>query len=234
MDVMGKALLDFQIGAYTEDIKTISSLEEQDVLPLPYLFRSFQEMPLLEQSALELCFGKVLDVGCGAGSHTLHLQQKGLEVTALDQSSGAIQVCKLRGIKKTVCTEFLTYGEAKFDTLLILMNGVGISGKLKNLSAFLKHAKNLLHPNGQILLDSSDIIYMYEMDGDGGYWVPGDLDYYGEVRFQMEYKSQKGPIFDWLYLDFGTLATYAEKENLKCELIVKGKHYDYLARLSKK
>ena len=231
MDVLGKALLDFQMGNYSEDIKTTSSLNEEDILPLPYLFRGFEEMPTLEQKALECCSGKVLDVGCGAGSHSLYLQEKGLDVIGLDQSLGAIQVSKARGVKQTICTEFLNCRELKFDTILLLMNGIGISGKLENLPEFLNHAKRLLRPNGQILLDSSDIIYMFEEDEDGGYWIPGDIDYYGEVQFQLEYKKEKDPVFDWLYLDYNTLIEYASLENLNCELIVEGNHYDYLARL---
>ena len=234
MDVLGKALMDFQSGNYTEDIKTTSSLKEEDVLPIPYLFRSFEEMPLMEQKALECCTGKVLDVGCGAGSHSLYLQRNGFEVLAMDQSPGAVAVCRARGIKKVVHAEFLKYSEKRFDTILFLMNGIGISGTLKRLPEFLKHSKQLLNPNGQILLDSSDIIYMFEKENDGGYWVPGNTNYYGEVQFQMNYKNEKGPIFDWLYVDFDTLGVYAEKEGLHCQMIVEGDHYDYLARLTQK
>lgn len=231
MDIFGQALLDFQKGNYTEDIKTLSSLEEEDWLPIPYLFRKFKEMPQIEKKALTMCRGKILDVGCGAGSHSLYLQNKGFDVVGLDQSKGAIDVCHNRGIHALVNTEFLNYIEDRFDTVLLLMNGLGIAGKIENLGVFLNHAKRLLKPNGQILVDSSDIIYMFENDEDGGYWVPGDLDYYGEVKFQMEYKKQKGPIFDWLYVDFTTLTKYADQVNLHCELIVEGDHYDYLAKL---
>ncbi len=234
MDILGSALLDFQEGNYSEDITTFSSLDEEDVLAIPYLFRDFEKMPLIEQKALAFCKGKVLDVGCGAGSHSIYLQKNGFNVMGLDQSEGAIQVCRARGIKRTVCTEFLNFFETGFDTILLLMNGIGISGKLEKLAEFLKHAKKRLSPNGQILLESSDIIYMFEKEEDGGYWIPGDVDYYGEVQFQMSYKNEKGPIFDWLYLDFETLAAYAEGENLHCEMIAKGDHYDYLARLSPK
>ncbi len=114
------------------------------------------------------------------------------------------------------------------------MNGIGISGKLKRLPDFLAHAKNLLQPNGQIILDSSNIIYMFDQDEDGGHWIPGDVDYYGEVSFQMHYKNEKGAVFDWLYLDFDTLATYSKTVNLHCEMISEGEHYDYLAKLSLK
>lgn len=234
MDILGKALRDFHTGHHMDDIKTFSSLDEEDILPIPYLFRNFEEMPSIEQKALELCKGKILDIGCGAGSHSLYLQQNGLEVVAMDQSFGAIQVCQARGVTNTVHIEFLKYIETGFDTLLLLMNGIGISGKLEKLPTFLKHAKRLLNPEGQILLDSSNIIYMFEKGEDGGYWIPGDVEYYGDVQFQMSYKNEKGPVFDWLYVDFETLTVYAERENLNCEMIVAGEHYDYLARLSRK
>ncbi len=167
-DIFGKALMDYHLDNYSEDIKTFSSLDEEDVIPLPYLFRNFEQMPKLEQKALQMAKGKVLDIGCGAGNHTLYLQEKGLDVTAVDTSSGAIEVCQKRGVSNTACANILDYKEETFDTLLLLMNGIGLAGTLEKLDDFLQHLTSLLKPNGQILLDSSDIIYMFDEDEDGG------------------------------------------------------------------
>tara|TARA_R110000744_G_scaffold166457_1_gene283640 strand:+ start:2153 stop:2866 length:714 start_codon:yes stop_codon:yes gene_type:complete len=231
-DILGKAVLDYQTGNYSEDIKTYSSLDEEDMIPIQYLFRDFKKMPALEQKALKLCKGNILDIGCGAGSHSLYLQKKGFDVTALDQSPGAIETCKLRGIEHTVLQGIQDFKLQKYDTLLMLMNGIGIVGKLKNIDQFLSHLKSLLKPKGQILLDSSDIIYMYDEDEDGGYWIPDDQNYYGEVTFEMEYRGERSEPLDWLYLDYNTLQRAANANNLTCELVSKGKHYDYLAKLT--
>ncbi|MDP5230387.1 MAG: class I SAM-dependent methyltransferase [Cellulophaga sp.] len=232
IDIFGKAVLDYQNNNYTSDITTFSSLDEEDSMPLPYLFRSYDAMPLLEQKALELCKGTILDIGCGAGSHSLYLQEKKHHVTALDISEGAIEVCKKRGIKNTVCTNLYDFKNVRFDTLLLLMNGIGIVGKLTNLNRFFMHLKNLLKPNGQILLDSSDIIYMFDEDEDGGYWIPDGNTYYGEVNFSMTYKGEKSSLFDWLYIDYNTLQRAAIANNLNCELIKEGEHFDFLAKLT--
>ncbi|MCM4151648.1 methyltransferase domain-containing protein [Arenibacter sp. N53] len=231
-DILGNALLDYQSGNYTEDIKTYSSLDEEDIIPVPYLFRDFKKMPPLEQKALKYCKGSVLDIGCGAGSHSLYLQKKGFSVTALDNSPGAIDTCQKRGLEQTVLSGIHDFDLHKYDTLLMLMNGIGIVGKLKNIDSFFTHLKSLLKPKGQILLDSSDIIYMYDEDEDGGYWIPDDQDYYGEVTFEMEYKGEKSEPLDWLYMDYNTLQRAANANNLACELVSKGKHYDYLAKLT--
>ncbi|RIV46862.1 class I SAM-dependent methyltransferase [Flagellimonas pelagia] len=233
-DVLGKAVMDFQQGNYTEDIKTFSSLDEEDVIPVPYLFRDFKEMPKVEQKALKLAKGKILDIGCGAGSHALYLQNKGLDVTAVDNSEGCITVAKERGVQKTVLSNILDYSEETFDTLLLLMNGIGLAGTLSNLTAFLQHLASLLRPNGQILLDSSDIIYMFDEDEDGGYWIPNNGKYYGEVTFTMQYKGLKSEPFDWIYLDYNTLQNACWANGMECELMVSGEHYDYLARLTHK
>ncbi len=232
MDVLGDAVLDYQKGDYTEDIITSSSLDAEDVMPLPYLFRDFSAMPTLEQEALKLCKGKVLDIGCGAGSHSLYLQNKRFEVTALDSSKGAIEVCKLRGLENAIQSDIYDSKDQKYDTLLLLMNGVGIVGKLNRLDQFFKHLKTLLNPGGQILLDSSDIIYMFEEDQDGGRWIPAGTAYYGEVTFTMSYKNQKSKPFSWLYLDANTLKNAANASHLNCEIVSVGEHFDYLARLT--
>ena len=234
MDIIGQALLDYQNGRYSEDIITYSSLDEEDIIPLPYLFRDFEEMPPLEQKALELCQGKVLDIGCGSGSHALYLQQQGLDVIALDNSKGAIEACILRGVKNTKLIDFQDYKGEKFDTLLLLMNGLGIAERLENLDQFLSHLKSFLRPNGQVLVDSSDIIYMFDEDEDGGRWLPDAPAYYGEVEFTLMYKGEKGNPFVWVYCDFNTLQRAAIANNFDCELLAEGEHYDYLARITSK
>jgi len=234
MDVFGDAIFDYQQGSYTEDILTYSSLDEEDVIPISYLFRGFKAMPILEQKALQLCKGNVLDIGCGAGSHSLYLQEKGFEVTALDTSKGAIDTCNLRGVENCIHSDIMKFEEGPFDTLLLMMNGIGLAGELKNLGKFFSHLKKLLKPNGQILLDSSDIIYMFEEDTDGGRWIPAGETYYGEVTFTMSYRGKKSTPFSWLYLDQNTLRSAAIANHFNCEIVSLGEHFDYLARLTLK
>ncbi|WP_269237685.1 class I SAM-dependent methyltransferase [Flavobacterium flavigenum] len=232
-DLFGKAMFDFQTNNSPEDIITETSISEEDEMSVAYLFRSYKEMPKLEQKALQLAFGKTLDVGCGAGSHSLSLQKdRNLDVTSIDISEKAIETCKLRGIKNAKVLNILDVEEEKFDTILLLMNGTGIFGKLQNCNKYLSKLKSLLNEGGQILIDSSDIIYMFDEDEDGGKWIPSDNDYYGEIIFTISYKAEKEEPFNWLYLDYNTLQNAAIANGLKCELILEGEHYDYLARLT--
>ncbi|MFV9552136.1 class I SAM-dependent methyltransferase [Algibacter sp. PT7-4] len=229
-DLFGNALLDYQNGNYSEDIKTSTNISGEDDLPLPYLFRNFNTMPKLEQKALKLCKGYILDVGCGAGSHSLFLQNKGHQVKAIDVSKGAIQVAKQRGVLHTETLNVLDE-TGTFNTILLLMNGTGIFQELTLVSKYLTHLKSLLKPNGQILIDSSDIKYMYE-DEDGGYWMDMNANYYGELDYFLSYKGEKEAPMKWLYLDFETLKLACETVKLKCELIIEGNHFDYLARIT--
>jgi SAM-dependent methyltransferase len=229
-DLFGQALIDYQNGNYTEDIITSTSISDEDVLPLPYLFRDFKDMPKLEQTALKLCKGSVLDVGCGAGSHSLYLQNHHFQVKAIDISKGAIEVAKQRGILDTEVLNILEETKS-FDTILLLMNGTGVFQKLVYVSKYLSYLKSLLKPNGQILIDSSDIKYMYE-DNDGGFWMDTNANYYGELDYFLSYKNEKETPIKWLYLDFETLKLACETVGLTCELVCEGAHFDYLARLS--
>ncbi|MNQ23351.1 tellurite resistance protein TehB [compost metagenome] len=231
-DLFGKAILDFQTNNSPEDLITETSISEEDEMSVAYLFRSYDEMPKLEQKALQLVKGKTLDVGCGAGSHSLYLQnERNLEVTSIDISENAIKACALRGLKNVKVQDILKLENEKFDTILLLMNGTGIFGTLKETPKYLQKLKSLLNPNGQILIDSSDIIYMFDDDEDGGKWIPSD-GYYGELTFKISYKKQTEEEFPWLYLDYNTLQNAAFANGLQCELIQEGEHFDYLAKLS--
>lgn len=228
-DVFGKALLDYHHGKYTENIITSTNISEDDELTLPYLFREYEDMPILEKTALNLSKGKVLDVGCGAGSHSLYLQEKGLDVKAIDVSEGAVEVAKKRGVKQVALISISEETET-FDTILFMMNGTGIFQELSKVPAYLKHVKSLLKPGGQILIDSTDIKYMYE-DEDGGYWQDLNANYYGELDYMLSYKGEHDTMITWLYLDFDTLATACKVVGLECELVMEGEHFDYLARI---
>ncbi|MDT0556703.1 class I SAM-dependent methyltransferase [Patiriisocius hiemis] len=230
-DVLGNALLDFYNGNYTEDIITETSVTEEDELPLPYLFRSFKEMPPLEQKALQLAKGKVLDVGCGAGSHALYLQQKKHPITAIDISKGAIEVSKKRGVIDARKIDLLELNNEQFDTILLLMNGTGVFQKLEQIDTYLNHLKKLLSPKGQILIDSSDLQYLYPEGQNGGIWVPQD-HYYGELEFTMSYKGETTEPFNWLYLDQKIFKEACDASNLSFEVIAEGTNFDYLARLT--
>jgi SAM-dependent methyltransferase len=231
-DLFGKAILDFQTNNSPEDLITETSISEADEMSVAYLFRSYAEMPKLEQKALQLAKGKILDVGCGAGSHSLTLQnERKLDVTSIDISPNAIEACQLRGLKKAKVQDVMTVENEKFDTILLLMNGTGIFGTLKETPLFLEKLKSLLNPSGQILIDSSDIIYMFDDDDDGGKWIIGN-GYYGELTFTVSYKSEIEETFPWLYLDYNTLQNAAFANGLHCELVLEGGHYDYLAMLS--
>jgi SAM-dependent methyltransferase len=162
--------------------------------------------------------------------------EKKLAVTAIDISEKAVEACKLRGVSNAKVENILRFEtDEKFDTIILLMNGTGIFGKLENVSNYLQKLKSLLAENGQILIDSSDIIYMFDdddsEDSDGGKWISGDK-YYGELEFTITYKGEKEAPFPWLYMDYNTLQNAAVANGLKCELVLEGEHYDYLARLT--
>jgi len=228
-DIFGQAVLDHYHHNDSENIKVISEDFDEDEIPTDYLFRQLKEMPALEQKALKLCKGKTLDVGCCAGSHALALQEKGIEVKAIDISQGAIKVARLRGIKNAVVQDFFEERE-RFDTILMLMNGIGVVGKLKNLTQFFQHLKTILNPEGKVLLDSSDLQYLFDKEEDGSIWVD-PTQYYGELNYQIKYKNEISAIFDWLYVDFNSLQLAAESNGFSCKLIQEGEHYDYLAEL---
>ncbi|MDR6920334.1 MULTISPECIES: bifunctional 2-polyprenyl-6-hydroxyphenol methylase/3-demethylubiquinol 3-O-methyltransferase UbiG [Chryseobacterium] len=231
-DLMGKAVWDYFHNEDPEDLQTETSISELDELPVAYLFRDFEVMNDIEQKALKLAEGKVLDIGAGAGSHALYLQNlRNLDVLALDISPKSIEVCKLRGIKKAVCENMVELSGETFDTILMLMNGTGIFESLAKIDTYLQKLHSLLNENGQILIDSTDILYMFDRDEDGGVYIPAE-GYYGELGYTVHYKGESENPITWLYLDFNTLKNAAEHNGFRIEKVLKDED-SYLAKLTK-
>lgn len=231
-DPMGAAIRDYHLRGKAARLRVMSSMFDEDEMPVDHLFRTFDDMPHLEQKALNMAYGKVLDIGAGAGCHALALQERDMDVKAIDISPLSCEVMKERGIKDVECVNlFCKQLQGKYDTLLLLMNGTGIAGKLSQLPALLNRLKELLSEEGQILIDSSDLKYIYENE-DGSMDIDLNAPYYGEVDYQMQYRDIKGEPFDWLYTDPMLLASVSKQCGLQCQIIEQGEHYDYLAKLT--
>lgn len=232
-DAYGKGLLAWLNGDRNAKFNVWSDIAETEKWDISIFFRDYDDMPDVEKVALKHSKGRVLDVGAGAGSHALYLQEQGLDVVALDLSEGATEVMTRRGVKQVTTRNFFDfYSDEKFDTLLMLMNGIGIVEKVKNLPNFFQKAKELLSPSGSIIVDSSNIIYMFEEE-DGSALIDLNADYYGEVIYRMDYGKMKGTKFNWLFIDFDTLADYASRCGFSCSKIYEDEHYLYLAELKR-
>ncbi len=229
-DPMGTAIAEYYAKGRAAKLRVFSSQFYEDEIPVDTLFRTLEDMPPQEQEALRLCRGRVLDVGAGSGCHSLELQGRGMEVVAIDISTLSVDVMRQRGIDARVADFFDKTFDEKFDTILMAMNGIGIVGKIERLPEYFMRLKQILAPGGQVLLDSSDIRYVFENE-DGSLDIDPDSGYYGEIDYRMQYRGIKGELFDWLYIDFETLSTYAGQYGFRCEKCIDGEHYDYLARL---
>ena len=230
-DPMGAAIYDYYKNGMADTLVVRSSMFDDDEIPVEDLFRNFEDMPHIEQVALELAHGRILDVGAGSGCHSIALMKLGKDVTAIDISPLSVQVMLDRGVHARQVNFYDPAYDEKFDTVLMLMNGTGIIGTLDNIGNFFTRIKAVLNPDGCVLIDSSDLRYLFEEE-DGSLMIDLADDYYGQLDYQMQYKGVVGEPFDWLYLDFNTLAYYAEENGFKAELVAEGEHYDYLARLT--
>lgn len=231
-DPMGAAIAEYHRTGRAATLRVFSSQFDEDEIPVAQLFRTYDEMPAIEQQALTQAQGRILDVGAGSGCHALALQEMGKEVTAIDISELSVEVMQARGVRDARAVDL--YDERfseTFDTILLLMNGSGIIGNIEGMERFFTCMKRLLRPGGCIYMDSSDLKYLFEEE-DGSYLIDVAGDYYGLVDFRMQYRQVKGDTFDWLYIDFDTLAYYAEQFGFYAKQVCNGEHYDYLAQLT--
>ena len=233
MQPYGLALMDFFNGDTSAKVTSHRDDGQTEDLPLDVFFREPADFSSLERAAIDCCRGHVLDVGAGAGCHSLALQARGLSVCAIDISPQAVEIMLKRGVRVVHCANIFSFSGGPFDTILMMMHGIGITATLSGLDRFLDHAHRLLKPDGQILFDSLDVRYTdnpihlayQRANRQAG-------RYFGQIRLQFEYRGQKGLPFGWLNVDPETLAGHAAKANWSCEIIHQEDSGDYLARLT--
>ncbi len=230
-DPIGQAALDYQNGIRGEQIVVKMNIAEDELLSPAYFFRTFEQMPIQEQEALKRCSGKILDVGAGAGVHSIWLQEQGFDVDSIDISPLSCETMVKRGIKNVLLKDVYDLEDRKYDTILLLMNGAGVARTLSGLEALLLHLKTLLKPGGKILADSTDLLYLFT-DANGETWIDIASDtYYGEMEYRLSYKNIKGKPFPWLFVDPHTFADYAKLCGFEVKEIVAGAHYDYMVEI---
>lgn len=229
-DPFEQACWDYHLGDKETTIKIISNKADDEIVPIKYFFRELSEMPQIEKLALDLCAGEILDVGAGTGCHSIELTKKGFIVHSLEIKEGLIKLMNERGLHNIFHADIFKFADKQFDTLLLLMNGIGLAQDLTGLDLFLSHARSILKTGGQILMDSSDLMYLYQEE-DGSILINLNEGYYGEVEYRFVYNNLVGDLFKWLYVDFSTLFEYANKNGFRCELIYEDDHFNYLARL---
>jgi SAM-dependent methyltransferase len=223
-DVLGYAMTDYYQGRSTGKLWVHNKYGPKEEMPVQIYFRDMEAMPELEWMALQQCRGKILDIGAGAGSHALALQQLGQNITALDISPLLAGLMELRGVRTVICGDFFELSAGAYDTLLLLMNGIGLAATLEGLARFLQKAQQLLRPGGQILFDSSDIAYLYKGK------LPKGPGYYGELFYQYEYNRKRSDWFQWLFIDRKTFTQIAAKAGWETEILSEDGHDQYLAR----
>ena len=207
---------------------------ERDEVPVSYFFRRPEQFPEIEQLALELCRGRVLDVGAGSGCHALALQDRGIEVTAIEILPALVEILRERGVRDAREATWMDLAAEPYDTILMMMNGLGLAETLDGLHRFFRHVRRLVHPRGQILADSTDVrVHMDPGAARSRSLKRGDGRYLGELHFQLEFAGQKGPPFGQLYVDPETLSQTAQSEGWNCEIVRAPDQYgNYLARLT--
>ncbi len=223
-DLWGRALIDYHRGATEEPLILHSSFGEPEAVPVDVFFRSSAVFSDMETYAMELADGSILDVGAGTGCHSLFLQAQGKRVTALEKSPGACSVMRAAGVERVVEGDIHSFQGSGFDTVLLMMNGLGLAGTLDQLAGFLKQVFNSLSAGGQVLADSCDIHYLYsELK------LP-ETPYYGEQQYFYEYKGQRDPSFHWLFVDVISLRKAAAKANLSVQVVYEEQD-QYLVRI---
>ena len=222
MELHGQAMLDYLAG--DKDAQCILRRDDGVAYPPIFAKQSFYPdgLPKVDRLALDRCTGRVLDIGAGAGSHSLAIQERGLEVTSVDISRKAVDVMLRRGVKNARVGDLFDTYPSPFDTVLVILN-IGIVRNLAGLRAFLKHLDGLLADGGQLITDSVDP----RDSRDEAYRRYTEAKvakgcYLGERTLRFEYKRQMSDWFEWMHVDPITLEEHVQQAGYSMETLATG------------
>lgn len=237
------------------DLRLRSSLGEDEPFPVDFFFRDADGMLPFERYALELARGAVVDLGSGTGPHALELQRRGLEVLSVEISAELVRLQRERGVRRALHADFRLWSSGGFDTVLLLMNGLGPTGTLAGLDRFLAHAAGFLAPGGELLVDAAEAVPAAGREGgagkadehggepdvagdepddgvDGRKWPPAG-EYAGQAWIELEHAGRVGRPFRELYVDLDTLGRHAEAAGWRFGIAFEDGTGAYLARLTR-
>jgi SAM-dependent methyltransferase len=231
---LGAALLDYHHGDRRAAIVVESDLWEDELTPVETYYRpTGLGLPDLEREALRRCRGRVLDLGAGAGRHALELQAAGCSVVAVDPLEEAVEIMRDRGVADPRRGDLRSVAGERFDTVLMLMNGIGVVGDLHGLGLLLEELPQLLRPDGQLICDSADLAAAIGKESPELFAELSVRDsYLGEVEFSLRYRSLVGLPYPWLFIDPQTLGVIAGAAGFDATAVAGGDRGSYLAVLT--
>jgi SAM-dependent methyltransferase len=225
-DILGSAIESYFLRNDDTPVRVFINKNEEPKMYPSIFFRPYRNMLKYEKIALRECQGEILDLGCGAGCHSLYLQGKGQEVTAVEISKKSAKVAQARGVKKIINEDWRNLRLKNYDTVLVLMNGMGLAESPAELKVMFRKLKSFLSKSGSILIDSTDVTYA-KAD-----WPMLDSEYFGKVQFELKYRG-KTQCFPWLFVDFETAVKTANSVKLNVEVLERARNGHFLLRLSK-
>lgn len=228
-DPLGRMLLDYLDGDSDAFLDVESPTMDMWKMEGRIMFRNYSAMDALERLALEMCYGRIVDVGAGSGCHSLWLREQGLEVYPIDISPGCVRTMLRQGIAQANQRSFFSLQGEEYDTVLMLMNGLGICGTIEGVNLFLQYIDTILARGGQVLVDSTGL----DIEDDDNDIDIEEAGYVGETEFVMTYGPVRSDPFSWVYLDYDTLEMLAGYHSLRCESLFSGPDGRYLARISR-
>ncbi len=201
-------------------------------------FSEYREWSPLEKRAIKLVKGRVLDVGCGAGRHALYLQEKGFETVGIDNSSGAIEVCQLRGLKRAIIrpiNDVDKFKPASFDTILMMGNNFGLFGSKENARTILEKFARITAADARIIAKT---LNPYLTDN------PLHLSYHranrrrgrmgGQIRMRVRYGKTVGDWFDYLFVSPEEMREILSDTDWQIEELLNAEEANYVAVVRKK
>lgn len=229
-DIIGNALLDYLNGNKNAEIILHSHIklndknitDTKDKIKAEEYFEKVNTLMDVNKHAFDQCYGKILDIGAAAGSHSLELMKKGFDVYSLDISPGAVEVMKKRGLKNVYCGDINKFKFTQFDTLIFFGNNHGLFGNIQGLESFFLNVNNLLKPDGQILIVSP---YTKISINDKS------IEYI-EMSMELEYNGRTSETFKWFMAEPNYLIKYFKKYKWTIETTYYDKKETCIIRLT--